>query len=206
MRVVSAVALSAAALALAAGLAGAAAPPPRAPSSPTPQHESGRELAWGSFTRRADAAARRRLPDGDVISVSVAHTPELPPAQKLVSWAARETGGGEDDRIPRDRVEVVLAAGPGVTLWKGITAFGGAPDRPARGGEHWARLAQVGTEGLDRGPKRMLLAAADLRGGLKLSFEKANALGARAPVYTFDVPNVSRAGGHRITFTWEKDD
>ena len=72
--------------------------------------------------------------------------------------------------------------------------------------ENWARLAQLETEGDDRGPKRMLLAAADLSGGLKLSFEKAQAFGARAPVYTFDVPNAGRAGGHRITFTWERDD
>lgn len=189
-------------LAVAVSAAALVAPPPAAP-----QRGPDRELAWGSFARREEDSERRRLPDGDVIAVSVSHAPDLPPAKRLVAWAGRAAGAGGDDDIPRDRLEVVLVSGPGVSRWKGITAFGNAPPEGGAGREeNWVRLAHVGTEGGDRGPKRMLLAAADLRGGLKLSFEKAQPSGARVPAYTFNVPNAVRAGGHRITFVWEKDD
>ena len=183
--------------------AGVARPPlPRGPSPPAAQRGSARDLVWGSFVRTGEDAGRRRLTDGDLIRVSVTHALNLPAAQKLVRWAGRE--GGED--IPRDRVEIVLVSGPRVTWWKGITAFREEPRTPlGRPEENWVRLARVDTQGDDRGPARMLLAAADLRGGLKLSFEKSNAFGSRAPVYSFDVPNVGRVGGHRITFTWEED-
>ena len=205
MKAFSVVALLIAACA-AACPADTARPSPRyARGFPPTQSETDRSLVWASFARRGENSARR-LSDGDVIKVSVTHTPGLSPAQRLVSWAVPEPVGAGRDDIPRDRVEIVLVAGAGVTWWKGITAFGNATPRPPGGaGENWVRLAHIDTQSDDPGPKRMLLSAVELRGRLKLSFEKVKAFGARAPVYSFDVPNAGKIGGHRITFTWEKD-
>ena len=93
-----------------------------------------------------------------------------------------------------------------MTWWKGITAFKNAPlRRPGSPRENWVRLAHVDTQDDDHGPDKMLLNVNDLRDGLKLSFEKAKAFGAHTPMYTFNVPNPRSLGGHRLTFTWERD-
>jgi hypothetical protein len=171
------------------------------------QRETERELIWDSFMRANNDYDRYRLSDRDVIKVGVTYSFWVDERNKAVSWAVRERSfPGESHDVPLDKVEIVLVSGQGVTWWKGITAFKNAPlRRPGAARENWVRLEHIATQDDEHGPKSMLLTAADLRDGLKLSFEKAKAFGAHTPMYTFNVPNLTRLGGHRITFTWERD-
>ena len=179
-------------------------------SSPAAQgrRETGQQLAWGSFMRDGNDYDRYRLSDRDVIRVRVTYSFSADASQRLVSWAVRESapeGGARD--VPRDKVEISLVSGPGVTWWKGITAFRNAPlGGPGSPTENWVRIGHVDTQDDDHGPDSLVLGVADLRDGLMLSFEKAKAFGAHAPVYSFKVPDLAKLGGHRITFTWERDE
>ena len=150
---------------------------------------------------------RYRLSDRDVIRAQVSYSFWVESSNRAVDWANSERAvPGERLEVPTSKVEIVLVSSQNVTWWKGITAFKNAPlRRPGTPKENWVRIGHVDTQDDDHGPDSMLLDVADLRDGLMLSFEKAKAFGAHTPMYSFKVPNLSKLGGHRLVFTWERD-
>jgi hypothetical protein len=177
----------------------AAWPTPPAKATAQEPRETDQQLVSASFMREGNDFDRYRLSDRDVIRITEY-------AGALARPSNPRGGVRITSDVPNDKVEIVLVSGQNVTWWKGITAFKNAPlRRPGSPRENWVRLAHVDTQDDDHGPDKMLLNVADLRDGLKLSFEKAKAFGAHTPMYTFNVPNPQQLGGARITFTWERD-
>ena len=159
-------------------------------------------IAWLNFMpancETRECLRSYRLKDGDVITLKI-----------------------ENEVVRHDQIEIVFRSGLNVTWWKELAIAGATPDAKAP----YDAIEKLSTEGDEHGPRSFILRL-NLAQRMMLVFSKAKTLGVHTEMYRFypklqgippqerpardwrvraDEYDISRMGGARLTFVWEKD-